>query len=133
MEAAAQSIVSRETIEIDDDVFSYLNHSHLFTPCYDSPMAKDSMGKDVVGGKLTLTSEDGGKHSSRAPVTLEVGLQGAAIRVSLCQGDQKVDLPLVQHIVIDPDMPDFEGKTRSTITFGNGELKWIGPEPLIKE
>lgn len=98
--------------------------------------AGKEIGKDAIGGKVTLTAEDGGKVSSRPPTTLEVELQSdAIIRVSLVQGDHKVDLPMVTHIVIDPDMPDLAGKMRATITFGNGELKWIGPEPkaLIKE
>jgi hypothetical protein len=82
--------------------------------------------------KVTLTG-DGGSPSN-APVTLEVELlSGAIIRVSLCQGEMKVDLPNVKHVVMDTALPDAQGRTNATIDFGNGELKWLGPEPVIKE
>lgn len=82
--------------------------------------------------KVTLTGD--GKTPPISPVNLEVELQSdAIIRVSLCQGEMKVDLPGVRHVDIDHSIPDKDGKTFATITFGNGELKWIGPEPVIKE
>lgn len=82
--------------------------------------------------KVTLTGDD--KSPTKAPTTLEIELQSnAIIRVSLCQGDMKVDLPGVRHVEIDTAVPDGAGNTNATITFGNGELKWMGPEPVIKE
>lgn len=89
--------------------------------------------------KVTLTGDnkieaDGIGTRSVVSTTLEIELQSnAIIRVSLCQGDMKVDLPGVSHVEIDSSLPDIYGKTNAVITFGNGELKWLGPEPVIKE
>jgi hypothetical protein len=86
--------------------------------------------------KMTLTGEPGGdvKISAKAQTTLEIEVQSdAIIRVSLCQGDMKVDLPGVRHVEIDTALPDAAGRTNAVISFGNGELKWLGPEPVIKE
>ena len=89
--------------------------------------------------KVTLTGDnkigtDGGVTRPLNPSTLEIELQSdAIIRVSLCQGDMKVDLPGVTHVEIDTALPDKDGRTNAVITFANGELKWLGPEPVIKE
>lgn len=82
--------------------------------------------------KMTLTGDGG--SPSKVPVTLEVELlSGAIIRVSLCQGEMKVDLPDVSSVNMDHALPDAKGRTNAVIGFGNGELKWLGPEPVIKE
>lgn len=97
-------------------------------PCYDSPMAKVTLTGD------NKIEADGIGARSVVPTTLEIELQSnAIIRVSLCQGEIKVDLPGVKHVEIDTALPDAQGRTNATIGFGNGELKWLGPEPVIKE
>ena len=85
--------------------------------------------------KLTMTGDaKDNKDRLNGPLTLEVEtLPDLGIRVTLCQGDMHVDLPMVKHVELDSSMPDQFGHVSASIQFGNGELKWIVPEPVIKE